>query len=277
MRSCFPPFSGTNGNPCAAALDETKGIASGEPGNVVLGGEDSMRAQTVVVVLMSSWILCSSLCGQNDMLTQIYGEGVHAFFRGDYGCAGSTMDQAIAHGSQDPRVHYFRGLSHLRLGRYFEAGEDFRTAATLEVEGTGTFDIGRALERIQGSERLCLERIRRDTLLTLSQQRPVPSVRPGVPAIIPDFGRDLPQAPDPFRDEDERPMEILPEEEQPPAPPPPAPGDVTPPAEGEEEDPFAAPAEDAAPEPEPPAPAETDEETEAEDIFGTDPGDNPFE
>jgi hypothetical protein len=270
-------LSGTNGNPCAAAFDETKGIASGEPGYVVLGREDAMRARTVSIFLLSSGILCSSLCGQNDMLTQIYGEGVHAFFRGDYGCAGSTMDQAIAHGSQDPRVHYFRGLSHLRLGRYFEAEEDFRTAATLEVEGTGTYDIGRALERIQGSERLCLERIRRDTLLVLSQQRRVPSVTPGAPAFIPDFGRDLPQAPDPFRDEDEPAMEILPEEEQTPVPPPPAPQDATPPAEGEEEDPFAAPEEAAPPEPEPPPPAETEEPAEAEDIFGTDPGDNPFE
>jgi hypothetical protein len=163
------------------------------------------------------------------------------------------------------------------LGRYFEAEEDFRTAATLEVEGTGTYDIGRALERIQGAERLCLERIRRDTLLVLSQRRTVPSVTPGVPGFIPDFGRDLPQAPDPFRDEDERPMEILPEEEQTAVPPPPAPEDATPPAEGEEEDPFAAPAEDAPPEPQPPAPAETEEPSEAEDIFGTDPGDNPFE
>ena len=96
-------------------------------------------------------------------LTVAYGNGVHAYFGGDYQSSYDALSGVIEAGSNDPRAYYFRGLSALRLGRLDEAEADFQQGANLEAEGRGGVGgrtIGRALERVQGCDRLKLEQYR---------------------------------------------------------------------------------------------------------------------
>lgn len=96
-------------------------------------------------------------------LTVAYGNGVHAYFDGDYQCSYDALSSVIEAGSNDPRAYYFRGLSALKLGRLDEAEADFQQGANLEADGRGAVGIraiGRALERVQGCDRLKLEQYR---------------------------------------------------------------------------------------------------------------------
>jgi tetratricopeptide (TPR) repeat protein len=104
-----------------------------------------------------------SLFAQEAVLAQQYGSGVHSYFTGDMMGAYETLTVAIEHGSRDPRAFYFRGLAYLKLGRPQEAAADFRKGAELESKDVNRFyNVGRALERVQGNERLELENFRVD-------------------------------------------------------------------------------------------------------------------
>lgn len=93
-------------------------------------------------------------------LAAAYGDGVHAYFAGDYQRAYEDLTQAIEAGSDDPRAFYFRGLAALRQGRSDEAEADFSAGADRESQGLGAWPVARSLERIQGADRLQLERHR---------------------------------------------------------------------------------------------------------------------
>ncbi len=109
--------------------------------------------------------------GQDVYLTQIYGQGVHALFRGEIDRVQCLFDQAISNGSQDPRVYYYRAVLGLHLGAGFEARNDVQLGAELEAQGSGSYDIGMSLERVQGQTRLEFECLRREALLAISQRR----------------------------------------------------------------------------------------------------------
>ena len=70
--------------------------------------------------------------GEDAILSQLYGSGVHAYFSKDALAAHEKLSTAIKAGSLDPRCHYFRGLAYLRLGRAAEANMDFEKGAELE-------------------------------------------------------------------------------------------------------------------------------------------------
>ena len=91
----------------------------------------------------------------------IYGQGVHAYFSGQSSQAESYLSRALAIESGDPRLYYFRALSLMRLGRMDEARGDMMVGANLEARYPNRFAVGRALERVQGSNRLVLEQYRR--------------------------------------------------------------------------------------------------------------------
>jgi hypothetical protein len=93
-------------------------------------------------------------------LAAAYGDGVHAYFAGDFQRAYEDLTQAIEAGTEDPRAFYFRGLAALRQGRSDEAEADFSAGADHESRGLGGWPVARSLERIQGAERLQLERHR---------------------------------------------------------------------------------------------------------------------
>jgi hypothetical protein len=59
-------------------------------------------------------------------------------------------------------VYYFRGLALAKQGRMAEAEVDFQVGASLEFQTEGRYEVGFALQRVQGADRVRLERIRGD-------------------------------------------------------------------------------------------------------------------
>jgi hypothetical protein len=119
---------------------------------------------------------------------------VRAVYRGQYDQAIQHLDLATAHGSQDPRVYFFRGLAKLRQGRSAEARFDFEEGARLEVQ-QGRKDIGRAIERIQGSERLVLEEYRRQARRTFQPVQQTTGKRRPASQVNSTAARKIPASP----------------------------------------------------------------------------------
>ena len=92
----------------------------------------------------------------------IYGRGVHAFFDHNYKETVTILLQAEEVKSNDPRVYYFLGLAYLRQEMNEQADQYFEKAAQLEFNGRSLrdYDVSESLRRIQGTERLRLEKIR---------------------------------------------------------------------------------------------------------------------
>jgi len=100
------------------------------------------------------------------------GDGIHAFHAGDFGRAYDDLTNAIEAGTDDPRSYYFRGLAALRLGRTSEAEADFTTGADRELATGSMRRVSQSLERVQGTDRLTLERFRaRARLGALQRER----------------------------------------------------------------------------------------------------------
>jgi hypothetical protein len=97
----------------------------------------------------------------------LYGKGVHAFFDKDYAGAVDLLTQAEQLGSEDPRPYYFIALAHFRLKQNDKADDYFKKAARFEWEGQAVRDyyVSEALRRIQGNERLHVERYRNQAKL----------------------------------------------------------------------------------------------------------------
>ncbi|MHC4401537.1 MAG: tetratricopeptide repeat protein, partial [Planctomycetota bacterium] len=120
-----------------------------------------MHGKIVGMVAGLTLLGVSTVCAQHAVLDQMYGNGVHAYFSQDYQQAHNDLTDAIEHGSVDPRCYYYRGLCYLKTGRDVEAGTDFQQAAQLEAQDINRFyNVGRALERIQGRTRLKVEQYR---------------------------------------------------------------------------------------------------------------------
>ncbi len=116
-------------------------------------------------------LVCTLLVGiaapgtwaDDDQSNALFGLGVHAYFDGHYAEADSLLSQSIGNGTTDPRPYYFRGLVHQMMGQTDIAGGDFQTGAQLEATSSGrAYDIGDALERVQGPMRMEIEKHRRD-------------------------------------------------------------------------------------------------------------------
>ena len=100
------------------------------------------------------------------------GGAIHAYHRGDYESCRRQMDAVIAAGGIDPRAYYFRGLALMQLGRDDEARADMAEGARLEATTTAIALTSRSLQRVQGSERLLLERYRSEArVATLERNR----------------------------------------------------------------------------------------------------------
>jgi len=96
-----------------------------------------------------------------DSADTLYSQGVHAYFAGRSSEGELLLSRAMELASQDPRIYYYRALCLLRLGRSDQARGDMMVGAALEAERVNRYAIGKALERVQGSDRLLLERYRR--------------------------------------------------------------------------------------------------------------------
>lgn len=113
-----------------------------------------------IAVVGAGLALAASPVSEDPALARAFGSGVHAYFSGDYQRAYDDLTQAVEAGTEDPRTLYFRGLAARKLGRLDEAEADFTRASEQESEGTGAWPVSRSLERVQGSDRLALERHR---------------------------------------------------------------------------------------------------------------------
>jgi tetratricopeptide (TPR) repeat protein len=92
----------------------------------------------------------------------LYGKGVHAFFDKNYSETINLLTQVEQLGSEDPRPYYFLALAHSRLKHNDKAAGYFKKAAQFEWEGQAVrdYNVSEALRRIQGKERLNVERYR---------------------------------------------------------------------------------------------------------------------
>jgi len=135
-----------------------------------------------VAILIVGGMLCLAAMptpGQEGIVTQLYGNGVHAYFAGQYEEAYEFFSSAIRAGTKDPRVYYFRGLTYWKLGRQEEATQDFAKGAELETADVNQlYPVGRALQRVQGNPRVLLEQYREEArLASWNRQRAVERAR----------------------------------------------------------------------------------------------------
>ena len=87
-----------------------------------------------------------------------YAEAYHRFFHGRYQDTELILNEAIRLNPTDARYFYFRGLARNRLGKSAQALDDFRAGS--EAEQRSDRRVSQALERIQGMERMTIERFR---------------------------------------------------------------------------------------------------------------------
>ena len=90
----------------------------------------------------------------------LYASGVQAYFSGRPADAESSFSRLMTIDRNDPRAYYFRALSRIAQGRDNEARSDMELGAQIEARLPYRFDIGKTLERVQGSSRLLLEQYR---------------------------------------------------------------------------------------------------------------------
>ncbi len=116
----------------------------------------------LVWIMIGALALARPALGQNlDAATILYSHGVHAYFAGHVGEAADYLAQAIRSNPNDPRAYYFRGLCLLRLGEPTRARADFDVGAAVEARQPNRYAVGSALVRVQGGNRLLLEKCRR--------------------------------------------------------------------------------------------------------------------
>lgn len=121
----------------------------------------------IIVLVLLPWGQASA---EEAIVGKMLGAGVHAYFAHDPARALECLNAAIEAGTHDPRAYYFRGLAQLRLGASDQAKEDFQIGAQLESTNTNTaFNVPRALERVQGADRLMLEQYRAQGRLMAAQ------------------------------------------------------------------------------------------------------------
>ncbi len=229
------------------------------------------------------WIVCLSLAlagsalpalAQDGLLEDLYGRGVHAYFEHRYEEAHGLLTKAVTSGLQDPRAYYFRGLTYLRLGRPDEAKAEFKTGAELEAIAAEPVNVGKALERIQGAERIAIEQHRRAGRLALHNKAAAAAkaryeeridaerrvlLNPGRAAAAPGGAPATPDESDPFNEGGAKPAPLpAPPGEAKPATPAEPPPEEAKPAEAKPAEPKPASADPFADEPKPatPKPAE---------------------
>lgn len=123
--------------------------------------QQSVRWMTLVFVSL----IGTSVAGQDEGAAELYGQGVHAYFAGDQDAAIALLSDSIDKYGSDPRAYYFRGLALAsKLG--LDAGlADLEKGADIEVNQADrpVYDINGALQRVQGTLRLELEKVRAAT------------------------------------------------------------------------------------------------------------------
>ncbi|XZE20580.1 hypothetical protein SH449x_000456 [Pirellulaceae bacterium SH449] len=133
----------------------------------------------------------SGLSMGQDPLMELYGKGVHTYFRGDHTTGANILTEAISAGLRDPRAFYYRGLCNMSVLGIDSAIADFEEGARLEMLNRSSVDIGRSLERIQGHARAEIEKARskaklaaRATILEQQKSRLEMMLQKGAGAVL---------------------------------------------------------------------------------------------
>ena len=131
-------------------------------GTVVWGRRSRCWAWLGLVCLAGTGPVCPRTFAGDESLAvaNAYGVGVHAYFDCDYQGSYDAMTAAIEAGTSDPRAYYYRGLAAAKLGRDSVVEADFAEGANREATTAGSMAISRSLERVQGADRLRLEKFR---------------------------------------------------------------------------------------------------------------------
>ena len=131
-----------------------------------------LRTTLLLLTLLAAGFGSGRANGQDMVLVQMFGSGVHSYFAGDYQHALSDFSSAIDAGSTDPRAYYFRGLAARRMGKNADAQKDFERGAELEAKAADRFyPVSRSLERVQGLDRIALERHRAQARAVAYQEK----------------------------------------------------------------------------------------------------------
>ncbi len=145
---------------------------------ILFEGERAMphwfkRAVLAAGCLGSSFLsFTAPAVAQQDAMAELYGQGVHHYYVGDYANAELLLNQVLASGSEDPRVHYFLGLCKVMQGGGIMAGTaDFEAGARAEATSRNAYQIGQALQRIQGGVRAEIENARVHARAAVRQQQ----------------------------------------------------------------------------------------------------------
>src|SRR3954464_9582037 len=112
----------------------------------------------------------------SDTAGTLYGQGVDAFFSGRSDEAIASLTRSIEANPNDPRAFYFRALAGRRSGDSGGAEDDMKSGAAVESRLPNRYAIGKSLERVQGYDRLALEKYRRT-----ARMKVVTTAKPIVP------------------------------------------------------------------------------------------------
>ena len=114
-----------------------------------------------VMGLLCFFMMAATVWGQQRGEAE-YSRGLNMFALGDYNQAFDNFTQACRANPNDPRPIYYQGICQARLNGESVAIPYYQKAALVEMAAKGgTYDIGKALQRVQGVERLTLENVRK--------------------------------------------------------------------------------------------------------------------
>ena len=111
------------------------------------------------IAFLFSLLLAAGAESAGPEARKLLGQGVHSLYQGQLPEAIESFNLASVDLPEDPRIYFFRGVAKSRSGQTAEAIVDFQRGAKLEAL-LGRQDIGRSLQRIQGYERIEIERYR---------------------------------------------------------------------------------------------------------------------
>ena len=125
---------------------------------------------SVLVLAVFGLANAQKVIGQS-ILDDLYGQGVHAYFEGDFETSAAWLSQAVAQGTQDPRAYYYLGLAQMQMGDQAAAEKSMTLGAEIETAGTKQFyPVADSLARVQGSPRSVIEKARRAARATARER-----------------------------------------------------------------------------------------------------------
>ena len=124
---------------------------------------------TSILAICMFALLIPCAVAQDAQHRVLYGQGVHAYYNGDYESAVRYLTATISKNTDDPRSYYFRGLANAKLGNDEASLADLKKGAAIEaLDNRGVYKISTALQRIQGQPRLQIEKLRKQARLDLA-------------------------------------------------------------------------------------------------------------